>query len=439
MRASGPTRVVRPMPAILWVIAFCFAAALGFWRYHLLEWVSPASPLGAGGDFWGFLHAARQISSHQEIYSVAQVAKGYGYVYSPLVAVVLVPVAGAATLGVWHVWTALTIVAMVSFGGLVVYAENQNSNAWRLPVLFGFTTATALIFLPTESELTNGQTDAFVLVLLAATVVTTKRERTTASGVLLGVAGLVKTWPAAAALALFQRGYAGRRQAIVGFVATLLVGPVLAAVIGGGQGLAGFFKVTFAARSQQLVSFSVWTTPRLLFATTGLVHPLVVSTVLLAAATLVLAAWVIGLLGATIRGTNYSSLGFWNVTACVVLLLPVSHYFYSLYLLPLLWIWATRWLASGRFQAAEGIIAGSLLAWWLALFHVDWSGGSAGQSAVRVAVVFFADLAAVTVSVLGDYMLTAKVSDADTAVESRPARHRRPAPRHALASHQRHW
>lgn len=438
MRAPGPTRAVQTMPAMLWVLAICFAATLGFWRYHLLEWVSPASPRGAGGDFWGFLHAARQIRSHQDIYNAAEVAKGYGYVYSPVVALALVPVADALTLHVWHVWTALTIVAMVLFGGLVVYAEKLDSRSWRLPVLFGFSTATALIFLPTESELINGQTDAFVLLLLAAAVVLTNRKRTTASGVLIGLAGLVKTWPAAAALAVFQRGYTGRRRAIVGFVATLLVGPVLAAAIGGESGLTGFFKITFDARSQKLLSFSIWTTPRQLFATTGLAHPLVVSAALLVVAILLLAVWMIGLLVITMRVTCYSSLGFWNVTACVVLLLPISHYSYSLYLLPLLWIWAARWLDSGRFKAAECVTVGALLAWWLVLFHFDWLAGSVGQSAMRVSVVFFADLAAVTASVLGEYMLGSRTPDSDAA-EARPVRVGRPAPRHALASRQRPW
>jgi hypothetical protein len=83
-------------------------------------------------------------------------------------------------------------------------------------------------------------------------------------------------------------------------VLTLLLGPVLGLAVGGASGFVDFLKVTFAARAQPILSYSVWSTPFLLFSHSGIVRPVFVSPVLRDIATLVLAAWVIGLLVLTL-------------------------------------------------------------------------------------------------------------------------------------------
>jgi hypothetical protein len=388
----------------LWFVALGAAAYLAYHRYNELAGVIPTGANGAGGDFWLFLHGARQIASGHSLYGSAGVPKNsYGYVYSPLVALVLLPFSHAATVHVWHVWTALSIAALILFAGLVTLAEVPGPFSWRRPLLFGFSVVTVLEFVVTKVELSQGQTDAFVLVVLAVAVL--MLERRVALGVLIGIGGLIKTWPAAAALVVFRHGVGGRLRVLVGLVPTLLVALVLAGAIGGTSGLEVFLRETFDSRSQNLISHSVWGTPLLLFSDSRLAHPVLVSTPLRDIVTVVLLIWVVTLLVISLRWNASPVLCFWNVVACVVLLVPVSHSYYTLYLLPILWIWAGRWLAAPRSGGTVLVVAGLLMLWWLVLFHINWSpiaNGSPTESSLRVSVIFFANLAAVTVSVVGD-------------------------------------
>jgi len=88
----------------------------------------------------------------------------------------------------------------------------------------------------------------------------------------------------------------------------------------------------------------------------------------------------------------------------VVLLLPVSHSDYTLFFLPILWIWAARWLETPRLGGLVFLVAGLLMFWWL-VSTKDWYYGLRTESALRLSVVFFANLAAVTLSVFGDHLL----------------------------------
>jgi len=385
----------------LWFVVFVGTAYLAIRRYDLFKGVIPKGTSGPGNDFWQFLHAARLIAAGHNPYDFSQLAQGNGYVYSPLIALLLVPFAHAATVHIWHVWTVLSIAAVVLFAGLVTMVEAPILIAWRRPVLFGFTVVTAFQFMPTTVELNSGQVDTFVLVLLAASVLVLERGWRVASGVLIGLSAVVKTWPGGAALSILRRGRAGRSRALVGLVMALVLAPVLALAIGGKSRFVDFVKMSIDARSQHLASLSVWGVPKLLFSHSGLARPILVLAPLQDIATLVLVLWVIGLLVLALRWSDSSVLCFWNVVACVVLLLPVSHLDYTMYLLPILWIWVARWLTSLRFNDSVCVTAGLLMLWWIATFDLSPVYLST-VSSLRFSVTFFANLAAVTVSVLED-------------------------------------
>ena len=420
---------------LLWLLAISATGALAYWRYSLLENVVPAGPSGNGGDFWTYLQGARQLSAGRGLYSFSDISKGFGYVYSPLLAVVLIPFSAAATVHVWHVYTALAIAFLVLFAVLVTMTRAPYLPSWRQPVFFGFASFTVLVFMPTEAELSNGQADAFVLVFLAAAVLAAASGWPAAAGMLTGVGGLIKTWPTIIALAFFRRGYRGRLRALAGLVATLTVGPVLALATGGIPGLMDFFRVTVDARSQQLVSYSVWGVPKILFSRSGLARPLFVSSPVQAAVTFTLAALVLGLLVLGLRWGENSALGFWHVAGCVVLILPVSHSAYTLYLLPLFWIWGSRWLAVPRFSGLVAMVAALLALWWLALFHTQWDSGPLTGSSLRYSVLFFANFAAVALSTIADLFLHVRAAH-QPGINTPIAAYRlspsgRPAPRHA--------
>jgi Zn-dependent protease len=194
---------------------------------------------------------------------------------------------------------------------------------------------------------------------------------------------------------------------LVGLVITIAFGPILAFAVSGKTGFTDWIKITFDARSQNLVSESVWGAPKLLFTRSGLAHPLLVSAPMRDVATLLLAAWVIAVLTLTLRWGDSSVLCFWNVVACVVLLLPISHFDYTLYLLPILWIWWARWLATFRVKSYLSVISGLLTLWWLVLSHTYWDQGLSTTSSLHYVVPFVADLLAVTISIFGDHRLRA--------------------------------
>jgi hypothetical protein len=118
--------------------------------------VTPSNLGKTGGDFWGFLHSARQVSAGHSPYDLAGYFKDF-YVYTPLVAVALMPFVHASTLHIWQAWTALSITALVLFGGVVTLVEAPRLRSWQLPLLFGLTVLTVLQFGQTGVELYYGR------------------------------------------------------------------------------------------------------------------------------------------------------------------------------------------------------------------------------------------------------------------------------------------
>jgi hypothetical protein len=256
-------------------------------------------------------------------------------------------------------------------------------------------------------------------------------------GAFLGVAGLIKAWPAAAAVSLFQRGSADRRRSLVAFVVTLLVAPVLAVAFGGGSGLMSFAKSVFDARQQALISNSVWGIPKLLFSGSGLARPLFVSHPLQIAAELVLLAWVVGLVVVALRTRGDAVLCTWNVTLCLVLLLPVSHLAYTVLALPLLWLWGTRVLTGrplDRWEVGAFVV---LLLWWIVQTKA-WPGDGSSNSisSIRFSVVFAANLVACSASVAAGWLTTRSSGPDGVPIESGPARSgsTEPSPSEAMAT-----
>lgn len=389
---------------LLWILAVSGTMYLAVRRYQSYMGVVPEGPIGVGGDFWTFLHAARLIAEGHSPYSFAKLVEGGGYVYSALVAVVLLPFSHAGNEHIWRAWTACSIAAVVLFGALVMKIEAPSLRTWRRPLLFGFMMITAFQFMPTTSELANGQTDTFVLASLAAAVLVTERGWAAAGGILMGVGALIKTWPGGVALVILRRGYRRRLSAFLGFFGALLVAPLVAVTIGGTSQLVDLLRVTVDARTQHLPNFSVWGAPKLLFSSSGVAKALLVSAPLRVVVTAVLAAWVIALLVMVLRWGDSEVMSFWNVAGCVVLLLPVSHFVYTMLLLPILWIWVARWLRSPSLGGAVFVTTLLLSIWWLVTFNLAMEY-ALNTSSVHFAITFFANLVAVSTSVIGDHLL----------------------------------
>jgi hypothetical protein len=160
------------------------------------------------------------------------------------------------------------------------------------------------------------------------------------------------------------------------------------------------------ARSQpRLASYSVWGIPHLSFSHTLIGHPLIASPVLVVVATVVLLAWVVALVVLTLGQTHADlSIPFWNVVFCVILLLPVSHLTYTMYALPVLWLWSARVARTTRVVSADSVVFAVLLVWWLV---VSQSALGEDVSQTSATVVFFADLLACSASVVGMALIDA--------------------------------
>ena len=407
---------------MLWGAALAVTGALVYVRLDS----ALAAPLGT--DFSYSLEAARNVAAgHSPYAGVKQ------YVYPPPIALLLAPFAHVDVGALWQGWTTLVVVAPIVGAAAFVFSRAGRMAWWLRPVGFALCSFTLLYahYWPLSKDLALGQADTIGFPLLTLSALAVGRSKLEAAGALIGVAGLVKVWPAVAAVALGQRGLQRGRRALVALVGTALLAPLLALVFGW-SGLVGLLENVFDARQQHLVSDSVWGVPALLFTHSDLARPVFVSSasqVLLSAA---LAIWVLGLLVTALRHPGDRALCTWNVVFCVLLILPVSHRQYAIYVLPLLWWWVARSLREGPIDRRELAIVAVLVLWWIDQ-TITWpyNGSPATIPAFHYCVPFVADMIACTMSVLGARAMDAGKRDAGPGCAGSEATGER-APRRSL-------
>ncbi len=370
----------------LWVGALVLAAVLAYQRYR--------NATAIPADFGIFFRAGHAVATGHSPYSVA------GYVYPPLVAIALAPFSHLSELSVFRVWLVLSLAALGLVAGCVVWSESRRLRPWQAPVLFTVCAVTAFHFWPLVIELPDGQSDVLTFAVLAVAYLALTRGRSVLAGLMIGLAGVIKGWPAAVALIFARRGARQPGRGVAAWAAVLVTAPIMALAVGGGSGPRTMASAIFDARSQpRLASYSVWGVPRLTFARTSIGHPLLASPVLQIVMTVVLLAWVAALLFVTLRQTHADpSIPFWNVVFCVILLLPVSHLTYTIYVLPVLWLWVSRVFRTPRLVSIHSVVCALTVLWWLI---VSQSRLGEDMSQVSATVVFFSGILACTASVVG--------------------------------------
>ena len=394
--AARANRVKPASLAALWVLAIGFSLGLGY-----IRWRSAWPATIKGGDFGDYLAAAQAIDSGRSPYAVGQ------YVYPPPLALVLAPFAHASFMVLWKAWTAIMVGAM--FTGIAAFLLTvwNRLASWVRPVAFAICAFTMFaLYYPVRRELVYGQADVFVFALVALSALAAVRSRVAARGALIGAAGLVTVWPWALLLVFFQRGSLRRFRGLTAALLVALLAPLTAAAFGA-AGLHGFLKNDITQGGQHSVSDSVWVIPELLFSHSGLAQPLVASAGLRVALTGMLAAWVLGLLVIAMRTAGDPALGTWNVLFCILLLMPLSHRFYVLCVLPLLWWWLAALTSQKPVTRIAGVVSPVLVLWWVTLtFNWPNNGDSPALSAVLYCVPFVADLVACTFSVIAAWDLS---------------------------------
>ena len=373
-----------------------------------LRWRTTAEgPIGA--DFEHYLAAARDVAAGRSPYLVQQ------YVYPPTLAFLLSPVSHASAETVWRIWTAVVVGApFVGISAFVSLIKGRTS-WWLRPTAFAMCGVTIFDshYYPLARDLGLGQSDTILFSVIAVSAVAASKGASRLRGGMIGLAGLIKTWPWATALSVLQPGVKDRGRTLVAALVVVLVAPATALLFGW-SGLVGFFTNDVHARQQHLVSDSVWGIPPLVFSHSGLARPIAISTPLCLLLTVALAAWVISLLALAVRTASDGALGTWNITFCIILLLPVSHRQYALCILPVLWWWVVYSVTTRTRDWRILAVSGLLVVWWIDQ-TVAWpyNGMSHSIAALRYSVPFVGDLIACTVSVVAARLIDTTVDNLD--------------------------
>jgi hypothetical protein len=379
--------VTRRLPtALLWFVAICVVAGASWTRLH-------ASLAGddAGHDFQTYYSAAaRALTDLGTPYAVD------GYVYSPLVALVVAALLHTGGPLLWWNLLGVTCGVIALIATWRTFAVELSS--WRAPAFVIVGSGLLFWTWPVTLELFYGQSDLLVLALFSVAVLAARRGRPAVFGALIGLAGLVKTWPLIAVIWVFRRGGTSRPSAVVAMCVVLLGGALAFAAVLGPSFVPDWYLATRRNSVQPYLSYSAFGVGRDLFAEGTQLEPLVVSPGLRWAATAVLGLWAVAIGLVALRRPHDERLAFWHLVGCGLLLLPVSHWFYLILLVPIAWIHVVR-LVSGR--ATAGMVGVGLVvaAWWLIAFRTLDQGRTGYVTVVGATFVM------VTVSVLRDAWL----------------------------------
>lgn len=393
------TRLPAIVVALLWLGAAAVTAAIAAGRYRYV--MAHATPL----DLSIFLRAARAVAAGHSPYSVASPSKGY--VYTPVLAIVLVPFSHLSLSSLLRWWTASSLAAVAAATTWVSGIVLPGWRGWRRPLLVTLGANAAFFIAPVTRDLVMGQSDLFILALLCAAAALHHRKATAAGSALVGLGGVLKVWPVLGIVGTLGHGSKQRLRTVLPAAVVYVAGLATSLAFGGVSGVARMLKRVLDASSQPSISYSVWGIPKLWYSTRGGASVLENSPALRVATTMLLAGLVAWLLWLILKKIDSSSdLGSWNCLACVILLLPASHVYYTVYLLPLLWLWVGRVLAS-RWRDPIALSAAGALVLWLVVLLKAWpTDGTATPwtSSLLISMTFLANLWATAASVLGEWL-----------------------------------
>lgn len=353
--SSAHGNVRRPLTLMatgtLWIATLALGMYLTAQRYG--DGVSTLPQIGI--DLHIFFEAAEHARRGEQVFAAD------GYVFSPLLAWLLTPFPTFDDVVV--PWTIATLAACWAAVAAVTATLWSLLRAWQRPIVAAVGLVTLLSSQLLVRLLWLGQVDTVVIFLAALAVLLTRFGRSPASGAVLVFAALLKTWTAAFGLWLLRRDAPRRWVSIATAAGTAGLALIVFAIVSGPGVLLDWVQRTLELSYQRVVVFSVWGAARHLFSDSGEMDPIVIAPVLGAVFAALLAAAVIGLLILALRYPSSDSLSMWHVVSAVILLLPVSHQTYRLYMLPLVWVW-TAYLFSDRRRIHAIVALAGLVPWW---------------------------------------------------------------------------
>lgn len=393
--------MTRRLPTVvLWAAAVCAVGVLAWTRLG-----ASLAGANAGYDFRTFYSAA--AGAFQSGGSPLDIN---GYVYSPLVSLAVSWLLRADEPLLW--WN----VAGIAFGITALLATwraySSDLAEWRGPAFVAVGAVLLFWTWPVTLELFYGQSDMIVLALFALAVLASTRGRPALVGGAIGLAALVKTWPIVAIVYVWRRGATGRGRAIAVTFAVLAAGAVAFAGALGPSIFRDWYHATESNSVQPHLSYSAFGLGRDLFSQGQQLEPLLISPALRWAVTGVLSLWVVLLALITLRRPHDDRLAFWHLVACGLLLLPVSHWFYLILLVPITWTHLIR-LLGGRIDIGGVGVGLVVMAWWFVACRTLDQGRAGYVSVVAMTFIML------TVSVLRDARLWRPARSPEEASETR--------------------
>lgn len=321
-----------------------------------------------------------------------------GYTYTPLMAWILMPLAGQSS--AMGVWTAVSLIAGVLAIGFVVAAHRRLLPGWRAPAVSAIAAVTLLYSHVLVTELFWGQAQLLLLALLALAALVVSRWPSVA-GIAIALAAVLKTWPALIGLWLVRAGARRRVRSLIAAIATVAALALAMVLLLGPDSIRTLITRTFGYGEQPWPVYSVWYFARHWPPMREAPQPFSDSPFLGQVVTVTLLLGVLALMILAVLRPGTASLSLWNIAAATTLLIPVSHAFYRLLVLPLLWVWLAHLLGQ-RQRAGSALMVGALAAWWIIGFRVPDSTIGTGwwQFAVVVATIVVVCLSTVMASLI---------------------------------------
>lgn len=362
---SAPQRS-RLLLVAAWAGVVAVAAVLIAQRY------ADAVAGGLGIDLGFILDAAGIARAGGDVYDADW------YTYTPLLAWLLMPLAGSGA--AMQVWTAVELACGTSAIALVVVTLGERLPGWRAPLVAGVGVVTLFYSSMLSIELFLGQNQLVLIAIIALAVLLGGRSPA-GSGVALAFAALFKTWPAMLLLWFLRAGQPRRVRSLLAALGTVVAFVVVMVAVSGWDGIGRLVDRTFRLSQQPLDLYSVWYFARQGVPGTDLPLPLAESPPLGLVVSFALALGVLGLVAVVLIRPGDPSLAMWNLAGATILLVPVSHPFYQLLMLPLLWVWTAILVSASRRRLEAAIVVGILVVWWFVAFRLPAPDGGWAQFA----------------------------------------------------------
>jgi hypothetical protein len=331
LQTMGGSRILCVM--LLFLAVRCLDSS----AYH-----SAASPGGLFSvDFAPAYDAAARLNAGKPLYIPEQnpATPLYQFVSSPMLPILLRPLARLSLVQATCIWAAVNVLLLTASVFLCAWAARVHLLDHPVPALLML--FTGFRYWPTTVELGIGNSDIVILFLASAIFVCSRYRRWFLFAFLVALAALTKTWMIGALFYLLVRRQWAAAFAGVGFFA--VIGALLFAAVGWGEFPVLCHLTQLYSAQPLIVSNSVAGFAHLYFRENGIISPLIDNPALSSAVFIAGYGFlVVGLAAIWLRAPRMNerelnvSLGL--TFLALILGCPVSHQYYYVLALPLLWL-----------------------------------------------------------------------------------------------------